>query len=403
MSTGCLKEIMTTMNLTKLAASLSRSRLATILLSAPLSLPALAQVQDMPGGPKVNQINLHEPVTRIAEGQYALHTLLMWICAIIFVLVFATMFYSVFAHRKSRGVKPATFHESTTVEIVWTVIPFLIVVGIGAAATTEVIAQKDTSHADVTVKAVGYQWKWGYEYVNGEGEGINFMSTLSTPRDQIEGRAPKTDHYLSEVDNPMVVPVNQKIRVVTTAQDVIHAWMVPAFGVKQDAIPGFVRDTWFRAEKIGRYHGYCAELCGKDHAFMPIVVDVVSAEDYSAWVAERHKEMAALADDPTKEWTQDELVARGESVYATNCVACHQANGQGVPPAFPPLDGSAVVNGDSADQIGILLEGVPGTAMASFAQLSDVELAAVITYTRHAWSNESPDGVVQPSELTAAR
>ena len=390
------------MNLTKLAASLSRSRLATAFLVASFSLPALA-VQDMPGGPKVNQFNLHDPVTQIAAGQYSLHTLLMWICAIIFVAVFGTMFYSVYAHRKSKGVKPATFHESTTVEITWTVIPFLIIVGIGAAATTEVIAQKDTSHADVTIKAVGYQWKWGYEYVKGEGEGINFLSTLATPREQIDGRADKTNHYLSEVDNPLVVPVNQKVRVVTTAQDVIHAWMVPSFGVKQDAIPGFVRDTWFRAEKIGRYHGYCAELCGKDHAFMPIVVDVVSAEDYSAWVATKQKEMAALADDPSKEWTQTELIARGEKIYGANCVACHQANGQGVQGTFPALDGSAVVTGEAAAQIEVLLKGRPGTAMASFAQLSDVELAAVITYTRHAWSNDTPDSTVQPSTLTAAR
>ncbi len=390
------------MNLTKLAASLSSSRLATAVLLASSSLPALA-VQDMPGGPSVRQYNLHEPVTQIAAGQYSLHTLLMWICAIIFVLVFSTMFYSVYAHRKSKGHKAATFHESTTVEIVWTVIPFLIVVGIGAAATTEVIAQKDTSHADITVKAVGYQWKWGYEYVKGEGEGISFMSTLATPRDQIEGRADKSIHYLSEVDNPLVVPVNQKVRVVTTAQDVIHAWMVPSFGVKQDAIPGFVRDTWFRAEKIGRYHGYCAELCGKDHAFMPIVVDVVSAEDYSAWVAEKQKEMAAAADDPTREWTMEELVARGEQVYAANCAACHQANGQGVPGTFPALDGSEVVKGDVAAQIEVVLKGRPGTAMASFAQLSDVELASVITYTRHAWSNDSPGGPVQPSTLAAAR
>src|SRR5690606_20783850 len=391
------------MNLTKLAASLSSSRLACALLAGTLGLPALAAVEDMPGGPKVNQINLHEPVTRIAEGQIWLHNMLLGISAVIFVAVFSVMFYSIFAHRKSRGHKPATFHESTTVEIVWTIVPFLIVVGIGAAATGEVIAQKDTSHADVTIKAVGYQWKWGYEYVKGEGEGISFMSTLATPRDQIEGRAEKTDHYLSEVDNPLVVPVNQKVRVVTTAQDVIHAWMVPAFGVKQDAIPGFVRDAWFRAEKIGRYHGYCAELCGKDHAFMPIVVDVVSAEDYSAWVAAKHKEMAALADDPTKEWTQEELAARGEKVYAANCVACHQANGKGVEGPSPARGGSPVVNGEAAAQIEVRLKGRPGTAMTSFAQLSDVELAAVITYTRHAWSNDSADGVVQPSALTAAR
>lgn len=390
------------MNLTRFAALFRRLRLTAAMAATSLSLPALA-VQDMPGGPAVRQFNLHPPVSEIAAGQYALHTAVMWICVIIFVLVFGTMFYSIFAHRKSKGYKPATFHESTAVEVTWTVIPFLIVVGIGFAATGEVIAQKDTSHSDVTVKAIGSQWKWGYEYVSGEGEGISFLSTLTTPRAQIEGREPKSDYYLSEVDNPLVVPVNQKIRVVMTARDVIHAWMVPSFGVKQDAIPGFVRDAWFRAEKTGRYHGYCAELCGKDHAFMPIVVDVLSAEDYSAWVSDKQKEMLALADDPAKEWSEDDLIARGEKVYATNCVACHQADGQGVSGTFPALDGSPVVNGPADGQIDVVLHGRPGTAMASFATLSDVELAAVITYTRHAWNNDADEGVVQPSTLTAAR
>jgi cytochrome c oxidase subunit 2 len=397
-----MKTTVTTMNLTKLASSIQRSRLAAALVAATFSLPAMA-VNDMPGGPSVLQLNLPEGVTRISANQLWLHNMLLWVCLVIFVGVFGVMFYSVFAHRKSRGAQPASFHESTTVEIVWTVIPFIIVVVLGAVATSEVIAQKDTSHPDVTVKAVGYQWKWGYEYVKGEGEGISFLSTLATPRDQIDNRADKTDWYLSEVDNPMVVPVDKKIRVVTTAQDVIHAWWVPAFGAKQDAIPGFVRDTWFRAEKVGRYHGYCAELCGKDHAFMPIVVDVLSAEDYSAWVDKKQKEMLALADDPTKEWTQADLVARGEKVYAANCVACHQANGQGVPNTFPALAGSPVVTGDPHGQIDIVLKGKPGTAMASFAGLSDVELAAVITYTRNAWGNEAEQNVVQPSALTAAR
>jgi cytochrome c oxidase subunit II len=229
--------------------------------------------------------NLQTPVTGIAESIYGLHSFVMWVCLAIFVAVFAVMFYSIYAHRKSKGAKPADFHESTAVEIAWTVVPFLIVVVIGVYATPIVIAQKDTTNADITIKATGYQWKWGYDYLKGEGEGISFISSLSTPKDQIVGIAPKGEHYLSEVDNPVVVPVGKKIRVVTTANDVIHAWMVPAFGVKQDAIPGFVRDTWFLAEKEGTYRGHCAELCGKDHAFMPIVVEVVSAEEYSKWVA----------------------------------------------------------------------------------------------------------------------
>ena len=233
--------------------------------------------------------NLQTPVTGIASDLYFLHNFLLWICLAIFVAVFAVMFYSIYAHRKSKGHKPADFHESTAVEIAWTIVPFLIVVVIGVYATPVVIAHKNTADADITIKATGMQWKWGYDYIKGEGQGISFVSALSTPREQITGQAPKGEHYLSEVDKEVVVPVGKKIRVVTTANDVIHAWMVPAFGVKQDAIPGFVRDTWFKAEKEGTYRGHCAELCGKDHAFMPIVVKVVSAEEYTKWVAAQPK------------------------------------------------------------------------------------------------------------------
>jgi cytochrome c oxidase subunit 2 len=309
----------------------------------------------------------------------------------------------VWAHRKSRGHKPADFHESTAVEIAWTVVPFLIVVGLAIPATRMVVEQKDTSQPDLTIKATGYQWKWGYEYLKGDGTGIAFLSTLATPRAQIEGTEAKSETYLMEVDNPLVVPVGQKIRMVVTANDVIHSWMVPAFGVKQDAIPGFVRDTWFRAEQVGTFRGQCAELCGKDHAFMPIVVEVKSQDDYKAWVAARQKEMLAKADDPTKEWTLAELTERGARVYAANCAACHQASGKGVAGAFPALEGSKVVLGKQDEQIALLLKGKPGTAMASFKQLSDVELAAVSTYVRNAWGNKPEDTVVQPKDYTAAR
>ena len=366
---------------------------------------AALAVNDSPGGPKVNQLNLPEPVTRIAADIQWLHWMMLAICLIIFIGVFGVMFYSLWAHRKSRGAKPATFHESIGVEIAWTIIPFLIVIGMALPATRTVVAMKDTSNADVTIKATGYQWKWGYDYMSGEGEGISFLSNLATPRDQIENLAPKGDNYLIEVDNPVVVPVDRKIRVVTTANDVIHAWMILAFGVKQDAIPGFVRDIWFRAEKIGEYRGQCAELCGKDHAFMPIVVKVVSQQDYTAWVDEQKKLMAAAADDPTKTWTGDELKARGEKVYASNCVTCHQATGKGVPGSFPALDGDAVVLGPKAEQIKVVLNGRPGTAMPPFKHLSDTEIAAVITYTRNAWSNagKGTDPVVQPADITASR
>ncbi|MYN12735.1 cytochrome c oxidase subunit II [Pusillimonas sp. TS35] len=367
---------------------------------------AQAQVQDMPGGPRVNQLNLHEGVTEISRDIMWVHWMMMIICAVIFVVVFGVMVYSIIYHRKSRGAVASKFHEHVGIEIAWTVIPFLIVIGMALPATRTVVAMKDTSSADLTVKVTGYQWKWGYEYLDGSAQGVKFLSNLATPRDQIEGKAPKGNLYLMEVDRPLVVPVDKKVRIVLTANDVIHSWMVPEFGVKQDAIPGFLRDTWFRAEKIGTYRGQCAELCGKDHAFMPIVVDVVSQADYDKWAAEQKKAMSAVADDPNKAWTKDELMARGEKIYATTCVACHQANGKGLPNTFPALDGSKIVMGAKKDQIHTVLNGAPGTAMAAFKdQLNDVEIAAVITYTRNSWGNagKGTDPVVQPKDVTAQR
>lgn len=367
---------------------------------------ATAQVSDMPGGPRVNQLNLPQGVTPIAQDIVWIHWMMLIICAIIFVGVFGVMFYSIIHHRKSRGAVAAKFHEHVGIEVAWTVIPFLIVIGMALPATRTVVAMKDTTSADLTVKVTGYQWKWGYEYIDGPAQGVKFLSNLATPRDQIEGKAPKTDLYLMEVDQPLVVPVDKKVRIVLTANDVIHSWMVPDFGVKQDAMPGFLRDTWFRAEEIGTYRGQCAELCGKDHAFMPIVVDVVSQEDYDKWAADQKKLLASAADDPTKEFDQDELVSRGEKVYAANCVACHQANGQGLPGTFPALDGNDYVTGPMKEQILTVLNGHPGTAMAAFRDvLNDVEIAATITYTRNAWGNEGKgeDPVVQPSDVTALR
>jgi len=359
-------------------------------------------VNDMVGGPAVHELNFQTPVTAIATDIYELHVWMIVICVVIFLAVFGVMFYSILKHRKSLGYKAANFHESTTVEIAWTVVPFIIVILMALPATKTVVAMKDTSNADITIKATGMQWKWGYDYLKGEGEGVAFLSALATPREQVRGEAPKGENYLLEVDNPLVVPVNKKIRIVTTANDVIHAWGVPAFGVKQDAIPGFVRDTWFKAEKIGTYRGNCYELCGKEHAFMPIVVNVVSEQDYAAWVVEKKKSMAANADDPAKTWTVADLSARGEKVYAANCVACHQATGKGVPGAFPALDGSQVVNGMQEGQIAILLNGK--NAMPAWkATLSDTEIAAVITYTRNSWNNKASDNIVQPAEVLAAR
>jgi len=349
-----------------------------------------------------SRFNLAPPVTQIAREIHVLHWMMLIICGLIFVAVFGVMFYSIWKHRKSRGAVPADFHESTKVEIAWTVVPFIIVILMALPATRTVVAMKDTANADLTIKVTGYQWKWGYDYLKGEGEGISFLSTLSTPRDQIDGgndaarRANET--YLLEVDHEMVVPVDKKIRIITTANDVIHAWSVPAFGVKQDAIPGFVRDTWFRAEKTGTFRGQCVELCGRDHAFMPIVVRVVTADEYSAWVAAKQKEMAALRDDPAKVWTQPELMQRGAQVYAAHCQACHQPGGQGLKPAFPPLIGSQVA-ASRPDHIAILLSGKG--AMPAWRQLSDVELAAVATYVGNSWTNQL--GLVQPGDFKAAR
>ena len=380
------------------------------MLRAALALGASAQasvalaVNDLPGGPAVRQLDLHPAVTKIAEQQQWLHYVVMGICIVIFVAVFGVMFYSILKHRKSVGHKPANFHESLGVEIAWTVIPFIIVIGMGAMATRTVVAMKDTSNADITIKATGYQWKWGYDYLKGEGEGIGFLSTLDNSHRVMSdsGKPEPVDNYLLKVDNPLVVPVDRKIRIITTANDVIHAWMVPAFGVKQDAIPGFVRDTWFRAEKTGDFYGQCAELCGKEHAYMPIHVKVLSAQDYAKWVEGKKKELAAKADDPTKVWTLEDLSARGEKIYAANCVACHQTSGKGAGP-IKALDGSALVlDADKSKQIAIMLNGAANGAMPAWKQLSDTEIAAVITYTKNNWGNKTGQ-VVQPADIVAAR
>jgi len=382
--------------------------LATLFTSAVLGVASTAwaapAVNDLPGGPGVNQLNLGLAVTKIAQEQSWLHWFMLIICTVIFLGVFGVMFYSIFKHRKSKGHKPANFHESTAVEIAWTVVPFIIVILMALPATKVVVAMKDTTNADLTIKATGMQWKWGYDYIKGEGEGIGFVSTLDNAHREMSqsGKPEATDNYLLKVDNPLVVPVDKKVRIITTANDVIHAFMVPAFGIKQDAIPGFVRDTWFRAEQTGDFYGQCAELCGKEHAYMPIHVKVLSAEDYSKWVDGEMKKMAAKADDPNKVWALDDLAKRGEKVYAANCAACHQPNGKGAGP-IKPLDGSAVVlNDDKLKQISVLLNGQANGAMPAWKQLSDTDIAAVITYTKNNWSNKTGQ-LVQPAEIKAAR
>ncbi|MEA3123423.1 MAG: cytochrome c oxidase subunit [Caballeronia sp.] len=380
--------------------TIKRALSGVLALSGLLFAGAALAVNDSPGGPAVNELNFQTPVTKIAEELYSLHTFMLIICTVIFLGVFGVMFYSVLMHRKSKGHKASNFHESTTVEIIWTIVPFVIVVLMALPATKAVVAMKDTTNADLTVKVTGYQWKWGYDYVKGPGEGISFLSTLSTPRSEVNGQAPISELYLQEVDNPLVVPVDKKIRIITTANDVVHSWYVPAFGVKQDAIPGFVRDTWFKAEKTGTFRGFCTELCGKEHAYMPVVVEVLSAEDYTAWVDGQKKKMAASADDPNKTYTMDELKARGAQVYSSNCAVCHQATGKGAG-QFPALDGSKIANGPIADHVSIVLKG-KGAMPNWGATLNNVEIASVITYERNTWGNHTGD-ILQPLQVADAR
>jgi cytochrome c oxidase subunit II len=390
-------------NIATIKTAWTRLAQASLTAGALLASHAALAVKDLPGGPAVNQLDLHPPVTQIAADQMALHNYMMVLCTVIFVLVFGVMFYSIFKHRRSKGAKAANFHESVKVEIAWTVVPFILVIFMALPATRTVVAMKDTSSADLTIKATGVQWKWGYDYLKGEGEGIGFISTIDAEQRRMsDSGKPSGDDYLLKVDNPLVVPVDKKVRIILTASDVIHAFMVPSFGIKQDAIPGFVRDTWFRATKTGDYYGQCAELCGKEHAYMPIQVKVLSQADYSAWVAGEKKKMALLADDPAKVWLLDELVARGEKIYTANCMVCHQAHGKGLGP-FKPLDGAAiVVDADKNKQIGVVLNGQKDGAMPAWKQLSDVELAAVITYTKNSWSNKTGQAV-QPADVLAAR
>ena len=380
--------------------AIKRALAGTMAVGGLLTAGAALAVGTAPGGPEVNQLNFQTPVTSIARELYSLHTLMLVICLVIFVGVFGVMLYSIVVHRKSRGHKAANFHESTTVEIIWTIVPFLIIIGMAIPATKTVISMKDTSNADLTIKVTGYQWKWGYDYIKGPGEGISLISTLSTPRQEVAGIEPKTDTYLQEVDHPLVVPVDSKIRVIVTAADVVHSWYVPAFGVKQDAFPGFTRDTWFKADKVGIYRGFCTELCGKEHAFMPVVVNVLSQADYLKWVDAQRSHTAMTTDDPTKIYSLAELSERGEKVFIANCAVCHQANGKGVGP-FPALDGSKTVQGPADHEIALVLNG-RGQMPAWKRSLNDVEIASVITYSRNAWANHTGD-IVQPSRVTALR
>jgi cytochrome c oxidase subunit II len=353
-------------------------------------------------------LNFQKPVTETARQIFGLHTATMWIIVGIAVVVYGAMFWSILKHRKSVGHKAANFHHNTMVEVIWTTIPFIILIAMAYPATKAVIAMKDTSESEMTVKVTGYQWKWEYDYLPAEGkqDGFKFMSVLaqgSNDQRQLGNKDAKGENYLLDVDNPMVVPVGKKVRVLLTANDVIHAWWVPAFGVKQDAIPGFIRDSWFKAEKAGTYRGQCAELCGKDHGYMPIVVEVKEQADYDNWLAEQKAKAAAAAKDSGKVYSLAELKTNGEKVYAANCAGCHQAKGEGMAPVFPALDGSKIVTGPVQAQIDIVMNGKEGTSMPAFGkQLSDSDVAAVITFTRNAWSNKTGD-MTQSSDIKALR
>jgi len=353
-------------------------------------------------------LNMRQGVTTTSQSVYDLHMIIFWVCCVIGVVVFGAMIYSMLYHRKSKGAVAAQFHESTTMEILWTVVPIVILVGMAIPATSTLLAMEDSSEADMTIKVTGIQWKWKYDYVDGEGAGVSFVSSLHPDHNEarmVGSGADLTkfgDSYLMEVDNPLVIPTGKKVRFLLTAADVIHSWWVPDLGWKKDAIPGFVNEAWTLVEEPGVYRGKCAELCGKDHGFMPIVVVAKAPDDYAKWVAEQMGAAEAEAASADREWTKDELMAKGEQVYNTNCAACHQPNGQGLPPTFPSIVGSPIATGDAAAHIGLVMNGKPGTAMAAYRDvLKDADMAAVLTFQRNAWGNDA--GIIQPAAIKAAR
>ncbi len=366
------------------------NRLSGLIVASLLPVAALASDGER------SSINMPVGATTVSHEIYDLHMLVLWICVAIGVVVFGIMFYSMWAHRKSRGVTPATFHESTKMEIAWTVVPFLILLGLAAPATSTLLKIYDTSDADLTVMITGYQWKWRYDYIDHD---VSFFSNLSTPRDEIIGAVAKNENYLLEVDEPLVIPAGQKVRFLLTAADVIHSWWVPELAVKKDAIPGFINETWTNVPEPGTFRGQCTELCGKDHGFMPVVVEVVEPEEFEAWLASRQADTVVEAAQVSETFTMDELMSHGEEVYGKACASCHMPNGQGIAGAFPALAGSAVAMGPIDAHLDTVVNGRPGTAMLAFGpQLSERDLAAVITYQRNAWGNNMGDRV-QPADV----
>jgi cytochrome c oxidase subunit 2 len=369
-------------------------RLLKLALGSVLMLMSVAATA-APG--EASSVNMPVSVTEVGGRIYDLHMLILWICVVIGAGVFGVMFYSIIYHRKSRGVTPANFHESTKVEILWTVVPFFILIAMAVPSTTTLLEIYDTDDAEIDILVTGYQWKWKYEYLDDSGENVSFFSNLRTPQSEIYNSEPKGEFYLREVDEPLVIPVDTKVRFLITANDVIHSWWVPQLAVKRDAIPGFINETWTKAEKVGVYRGQCAELCGKDHGFMPIVVNVVSQDEYEEWLGTKQIEAAEIKELMAQTFAMDELMERGEAVYARSCLACHGANGEGG--VGNAIKGSAVATGELAAHLDIGINGVPGTAMQAFGgQLNDVDMAAVITYQRNAFGNNMGD-MVQPIDV----
>ena len=343
-------------------------------------------------------LNMTRGVTGVSNEVFELHMLIFWICVAIGVVVFGVMFYSMYAHTKKKNPVASTFHESTKVEIAWTIIPFLILIAMAIPASKTLVKIYDDEAGDINIQVTGYQWKWQYRYLEDD---VSFFANLSTDLDEIYNLVPKGENYLQEVDEMVVIPVGKKIRFLITANDVIHSWWMPAFAIKQDAIPGFVNTAWTIVDEPGTYRGKCTELCGKNHGFMPIVVKAVEQEEYDQWINDKKQAAMKLAELTTKNWTTEELIAKGKDVYAVNCVACHQTNGEGITGIFPALAGSDIVLNNKPRNIEILMEGVQGAAMNSFDYLSEVELASVITYTRQSWGNDAKgDGtVVLPQDI----
>lgn len=375
-------------------------RISLSLLSCLAFLPAAEA--------KMQQLNMHEGVTPISHDIYWLHMTIFYICVAIAVLVFGVLIFSLFKYRRSKGAVADKFHEHAIVELIWTVIPFLILICMAIPATRVLIRMDNSEDSDVTIKITGYQWKWKYEYLD---QGISFYSNLSTPQEQLTNQAPKGEFYLLEVDKPLVVPVNKKIRFLVTANDVIHSWWVPELGIKRDAIPGYIHEAWAKIEKPGVYRGQCAELCGVNHGFMPIVVEAVPVEQFEQWVTQQTGKKISLATPTRKVMTKSELMEEGKKLYGNVCAICHKPDGAGMPPAFPALKGGKITTGPVAEHINIVLHGKQGTAMVAFAdQLSDEEIASIVTYERNAWGNEdvsrygkAAGGIVQPAEVAAAR